>query len=68
MVCLIPGVDLGGDKVAGTITKRKPCKLYIVRVFLGYKTSSLSCHHLSFKNELDLSSRCSLVFLLYSAP
>ena len=68
MVCFIPGVGVGGGKVDGPKRKRQTCKLYIVGVFLGYKISSLSCHHLSLKNELNLIPHFLLVFLFYSAP
>ena len=64
---------VGGGKVLGAKRKREPCKLYIVSVYLGYKISSLSCQHLSFKNKLSrlithCQEHCSLLFLLYSAP
>ena len=61
-------MDVGGGKAVGAKRKRELCKLYIVSVFLGYKTSSLSCHHLSLKNELNLIPHFSLLFLFYSAP
>ena len=59
---------VGGGKVVGAKRKREPCKLYIVSVYLGNKISSLSCHYMSFKNELNPITHCSLVFLFYSAP
>ena len=68
VVCSIPGVVVGGGKVLGPKRKKEPCKMYIVRVFLGYKMSSLSYHHLSFKNGLNYIADCSLVVLFYSAP
>ena len=59
---------VGGGKVLGAKRKREPYKLYIVNEYLGHKISSLSCHYMSFKNELNLITHCSLLVLFYSAP